>query len=164
MFNVNIQKEKHLNIQRLIIKTFMASVLAILILGGGSAMAQSQDSVSSSCTLSNIAGSYAFTASGSISPSTYTPFAAVGVLNIAANGDASGSDTANALGVAVARTFTGTVTVNSDCTGTANLNFVGAPFDGFAVANLVFEDNRKGIRGIQVVPVGVVITISARRK
>jgi hypothetical protein len=86
------------------------------------------------------------------------------VLNIAANGDASGSDTANALGVAVARTFTGTVTVNSDCTGTANLNFVGAPFDGFAVANLVFEDNRKGIRGIQVVPVGVVITISARRK
>jgi hypothetical protein len=158
------KKEKHLKIQHLILKTFMASVLAILILGGGSAMAQSQDTAPTSCTLSNIAGSYAFTASGSLSPSTDTPFAAVGVLNIDANGNASGSDTANALGVAVARTFRGAITINSDCTGTANLNFVGAPFDGLAVANIVFEDNRKGMRGIQLVPVGPVITLSARRK
>ena len=153
-----------MNIQQLIFKTFMASALAILILGGGSAMAQSQDTAASSCNLSNIAGSYAFTASGSLSPTTDTPFAAVGVLNIAANGDASGTDTANALGVAVARTFSGAITVNSDCTGTANLNFVGAPFDGLAVINLVFEDGRKGIRGIQLVPVGPVITFTARRK
>jgi len=142
----------------------MASVLAILILGGGSAMAQSQDTAPASCSLSNIAGSYAFTASGSISPSTDTPFAAVGVLNIDANGNASGSDTANGLGVAVARTFRGTITVNSDCSGTVSLNFVGAPFDGLAVANLVFEDGRKGIRGVQIVPVGPVVTLSARRK
>jgi hypothetical protein len=47
---------------------------------------------------------------------------------------------------------------------TANLNFVGAPFDGLAVINLVFEDGRKGIRGIQLVPVGPVITFTARRK
>jgi hypothetical protein len=153
-----------LKIQHMISKTFMASVLAILILGGGSAMAQSQETAAPSCTISNIAGSYAFTAIGSVSPSTDTPFAAVGVLNIDANGNASGSDTANALGVAVARTFTGTITVNSDCTGTVNLNFVGAPFDGLAVANLIFEDSRKGIRGIQLVPVGPVITLSARRK
>ena len=153
-----------MKIQHMILRTFMASVLAILILGGGSAMAQSQESVTTSCSLNNIAGSYAFTASGSLSPSTDTPFAAVGVLNIDANGNASGSDTANALGVAVARTFRGSVTVNSDCTGTFNLNFVGAPFDGLAVANVVFEDNRKGIRGIQLVPVGPVITLSARRK
>src|SRR5262249_46492554 len=142
----------------------MASVLAILILGGGSAMAQSQDSAAPSCTLGNIAGSYAFTASGSVSPSTDTPFAAVGVLNIDEHGNASGSDTANALGVAVARTFRGTITVNSDCTGTVSLNFVGAPFDGLAEANLVFEDGRKGIRGVQLVPVGPVITLTARRK
>lgn len=141
----------------------MASVLGILILGG-SAMAQSQEPVAPSCTLNNIAGSYAFTASGSLSPSTDTPFAAVGVLNIAANGDATGTDTANALGVAVARTFRGTITVNPDCTGTANINFVGAPFDGLAVINLVFEDGRKGIRGVQLVPVGPVITLTARKK
>jgi len=146
----------------MIFKTFMASFLAILILGGGSAMAQT-----TSCSLSNIAGSYAFTASGSISPTTETPFAAVGVLNISANDsifNVSGSDTANALGTAVARTFSGTITVNSDCTGTVSLNFVGAPFDGLAVANIVFEDGRKGFRGIQLVPVGPVITISARRQ
>ena len=146
----------------MIFKTFMASFLAILILGGSSAMAQT-----TSCSLSNIAGSYAFTASGSISPTTDTPFAAVGVLNISANDsifNVSGSDTANALGTAVARTFSGTITVNSDCTGTVSLTFVGAPFDGLAVANLVFEDGRKGFRGIQLVPVGPVITISARRQ
>jgi hypothetical protein len=114
--------------------------------------------------LNNIAGIYAFTASGSISPTTYTPFAAVGLLNIAANGDATGTDTATALGVAVARTFSGTITVNPDCTCTANLNFVGAPFDGLAVINLVFEDGRKGIRGVELVPVGPVITVTARKK
>jgi len=153
-----------MKIQQLILKTFMASALAILILGGGSAMAQSQDTAASSCTLSNIAGSYAFTASGSLSPTTDTPAAAVGVLKIATNGDVSGTDTVNGLGVAVARTFRGTITVNSDCTGTANLNFVGAPFDGLVVANFVFEDGRKGFRGIQLVPVGPVITITARRQ
>jgi hypothetical protein len=153
-----------LKIQQLIFKTFMASVLGLLILGGGSAMAQTS---SSSCSLQNIAGSYAYTASGSLSPSTDTPFAAVGVLNISANDsifNASGSDTANALGVVVSRTFTGTITVNADCTGTVNVNFVGAPFDGNAVMNLVFEDGRKGVRGVQLVPLGPVITLSARRQ
>jgi hypothetical protein len=86
------------------------------------------------------------------------------VLKIDENGNASGSDTATGLGLVVARTFTGTVTVNSDCTATANFNFVGAPFNGNAVANLVFEDHRRGIRGIQVVPAGTVITVSARRQ
>jgi hypothetical protein len=153
-----------MKIQHMILKTFVAGVLAISILGGSSAMAQTQDALHPSCSLSNIAGSYAFTASGSLSPSTDTPFAVAGVLNIDANGNASGSDTANGLGLVVARTFTGSVTVNSDCTGTVNLTFVGAPFDGLAAANIVFEDGRKGIRGVQVVPVGPVIIFSARRQ
>jgi hypothetical protein len=72
-------------------------------------------------------------------------------------------DFANSI-MAVARTFSGTITVNPDCTGTINFDFVGAPFDSHVVAHLVFEDGRKGIRVIQVFPLGPVATLSARRQ
>jgi hypothetical protein len=163
---IPIRKEKRntMRIQHMILKTFMASVLAILILSGASARAQAQDVVPL-CSPSNIASSYAFTATGNLPASTNNaPFAAVGVINVDVNGNVSGSDTATGLGVVDPRTFTGTITVNSDCTGTINLTFVGAPFDGPAAANLVFDDGRKAFRAIQVAPVGAVITINARRK
>lgn len=147
--------------QSMKIKTIMAGVLTILFLIGGSARANA--SGGDACSPAKIRGSYAYTAIGSLSPSADVPIAAVGVLTIDEDGNVSGHDTVSGLGQSVSRTFSGTLTLTPECTATATLNFTGAPFDGGVVVNFVFEDRARSMRGIQIVPVGPVLTVSGRK-
>ncbi len=68
-------------------------------------------------------------------------------------------------------TFTGSYTVNPDCTGTTTLNFfVSGQLVRTSVVSFVFDDNQREIRMVQKslqLPNGallpVVITVEARR-
>src|SRR5256885_17017599 len=70
-------------------------------------------------------------------PLLAVPAAATGVLTVDEEGNFSGRDTLSANGTILSETFTGTVTVNPDCTTSATVvsSVVGeAHFDGVLVA------------------------------
>lgn len=84
-------------------------------------------SVYASCSSSTLAGnSYRFLATGigcttnaqQPHPCPVFPLASVGIITFNANGTVDGSDVHNVTGLSCSRTFTGSYTVNSDCTGT----------------------------------------------
>jgi len=86
------------------------------------------------CTLASLEGGWGFALSGTILAS---PAAATGVLTVDGEGNFSGHDTLSANGMILSEAFTGTVTVNPDCTTSATIvsSVVGeAHFDGVLVA------------------------------
>src|SRR2546422_3229351 len=86
------------------------------------------------CTLASLEGGWGFALSGTLLAG---PAAATGVLTVDEEGNFSGHDTLSANGTILSETFTGTVTVNPDCTTSATIvsSVVGeAHFDGVLVA------------------------------
>src|SRR2546425_11483471 len=65
------------------------------------------------CTLASLEGGWGFALSGTL---LAVPAAATGVLTVDEEGNFSGHDTLSANGTILSETFTGTVTVNPDCT------------------------------------------------
>jgi hypothetical protein len=68
------------------------------------------------CSLATVAGTYGLTTTGSIP--AIGPVSAVGLVTIDKSGNLSGSQTRSLNGALGDETFTGTATVNPDCTGT----------------------------------------------
>jgi hypothetical protein len=56
-------------------------------------------------------------------------------------------------GVIEGRTFTGTYTVDGDCTGTLTLQSSAPTFFGLATADIVIVNKGNAFRGIQTTPV-----------
>ncbi len=86
------------------------------------------------CTLASLEGGWGFALSGTLLAG---PAAATGVLTVDGEGNFSGYDTLSANGTILSEAFTGTVTVNPDCTTSATIvsSVVGeAHFDGVLVA------------------------------
>jgi hypothetical protein len=126
------------------------------------------------CSLAAVAGNYGFTLSGTIIlPTGGVPAGAIGRATLGADGGVSGTEARNVGGSFANERFTGTFTVNPDCTGTTTVKF----FD-FESGNLVrtsalsilFDDNSSEIRFVQqslTLPNGaslpVVITAEARK-
>ena len=75
------------------------------------------------CTQASLEGSWGFTLSGTLIPSAGVrlPVAAVGTFAIDSSGSVSGQDTTSVDGTIFPETFTGTATVNPDCTGSAKI-------------------------------------------
>jgi hypothetical protein len=79
-----------------------------------------------SCGNGTLSGTYRFLANGigcttnaqQPHPCPVFPLASVGIITFDGNGNLSGSDVHNVTGLSCSRTFTGTYTVASDCTGT----------------------------------------------
>ena len=117
----------------------------------------------SSCSLSTLRGSYGYTATGTIPG--IGDLAAVGIIFYDGAGHVRGTDTAAAsIGVIEARTFTGTYTVDGDCTGTITLRFDAPTFSGLATADFVIVNKGTKVLGIQTTPgppapSGVVLTL-----
>jgi len=124
------------------------------------------------CSLKGAAGSYAFTLNGVVITQTGSvPLAAVGRANLDAAGNASGTEARSVGGGYADETFTGTYTVNSDCTGTATLKFFeSGNLVRTSVLSIIFDNNEREIRMVQKsltlpnnVVLPVVITVEARR-
>ena len=100
----------------------------------GTALVAWADADEDTCTLASLEGGWGFALSGTILAS---PAAATGVLTVDGEGNFSGYDTLSANGTILSEAFTGTVTVNLDCTTSATIvsSLVGeAHFDGVLVA------------------------------
>lgn len=75
------------------------------------------------CTQASLEGDWGFTLSGTVAPAPgVIPAAAVGVFTVDRAGQVSGHDTTSANGAVFPETFSGTATVNHDCTGSATIN------------------------------------------
>jgi len=124
------------------------------------------------CSLSKSAGSYGFTLIGTvILPTGPIPIAAVGRADLDSGGNASGTESRSVGGGFANETFTGTYTVNTDCTGSATLNFYeSGRLVRTSVLTVVFDNNEREIRMVQkslqlpnAAFLPVVITVEARR-
>lgn len=124
------------------------------------------------CTLAGSAGKYGFTLTGLVILTTGpVPVAAVGRVVLDAAGNASGTESRSLGGGFADETFTGTYSVNADCTGTATIHFFeSGQLVRTSILSLVFDNNEREIRMVQKslqLPnsafLPVVITVEARK-
>jgi hypothetical protein len=147
-------------------QTFLRIILFGVLVGVAPAAQAGQ------CSLGNSAGSFGFKLSGVvILPTGPVPIAAVGRANLDAAGNVSGAESRSVGGGLAEETFSGTYTVNQDCTGTATLKFYeSGQLVRTSILSIVFDNNHREIRMVQKslqLPNGaflpVVITVEARR-
>ena len=147
-------------------ETFLAILFATLVLFVAPSAQARQ------CSLAGSAGNFGFTLTGTILlPTGAVPIAAVGRATIDAAGNVSGTESRSVGGGFADETFTGTLTVNPDCTGTLTVKFYESrQLVRTSVVSTVAVDNQREVRGVQkslVLPNGtslpVVITLEARK-
>lgn len=132
----------------LIVLVILVACLLVLATGsrysGRSAGIVAEVQAQGGCSNATLNGSYRYIFSGSGFPAAgpirptgaELPFAAAGIMAINGDGSLSGSDTASLTGNVLLRSYTGTYTVNSDCTGSMTLNFC-PPGSCLGPANIV---------------------------
>jgi hypothetical protein len=152
--------------RRILESSFVTLVLFSLL------SASAPSALAAHCSLHKSAGDYGFTLTGVvIVPTGAVPIAAVGKALLDPAGNASGTESRSVGGGFADETFTGTYTVNPDCTGSATLNFYeSGQLVRTSVLSLVFDDHQHEIRMVQKsleLPTGdflpVVITVNATR-
>ena len=124
------------------------------------------------CSQGSAAGNYGFTLTGwLLLPTGAIPAAAVGRANVDAKGNVTGTEARSVGGGYADETFSGSLSINSDCTGSMTLNFfvAGQPVRT-SVLSIVFVANLQELRMVQkslTLPNGaaipVVITADAKR-
>lgn len=125
------------------------------------------------CSLANVAGTYGFTAVGTlILQGVPVPIAATGNITLRSNGTASGKEFRSVGGQFAIETIgPGSWSVQSDCTGklTAKV-FVGTVLNRTSVLRFVIDDNLRQVRVVQeslTLPDGstppAIITFEGRR-
>ncbi len=135
-----------------------ALVLAFLVSGAAVA-----DDGSRRCSVASLEGNWGLTLSGTLiaaPPPFAGPGAAVGAFTADRTGHFAGQDTTSANGTVFVETFTGTATMNPDCTGSATVigNVLGETHFDF-----VLVDKRTEMLLIRKDP-GTVIFGSAKRQ
>lgn len=124
------------------------------------------------CTMRDAAGQYGFTLTGVlITPNGAVPAAAVGRATVDPFGNVTGTEARNVGGGYADETLSGTLTVNSDCTGSMTLNvYQAGQLVRTSVLSIVFVNNQQELRMVQkslTVPnsgsIPAVITVDARR-
>jgi hypothetical protein len=115
------------------------------------------------CRMSDVAGKYGYTSSGTVVNPALGPFATVGHVTLTDTGTFSGTQTTSIGGNLFDETVDGTFTVNPDCTGTAAVNvYHGGTLARTSGLNMVWDNHEKEFRAI-FLTVGAVITISGRK-
>jgi hypothetical protein len=94
---------------------------------------------------------FGFTLTGVvILPTGPVPIAAVGRAALEASGNVTGTESRSVGGGFADETFTGTYTVNADCTGTATLKFYeSGQLVRTSVLSIVFDSSAREIRMVQ---------------
>ena len=122
------------------------------------------------CSTASVAGRFGFTTTGFIPAVGLV--AATGILTQDASGNITGAQTRSLNGSVADETFTGTATVNSDCTGTDTVQvFQDGSLVRTTTLHVVYDDNGREARAIftslVLQPSGVslpsIITIEARK-
>src|ERR1700746_516712 len=124
-----------------------------------------------SCSLAHSAGKWSFTDNGTvIGIGSRT---AVGVVTFDGNGNlVNGVATSSLNGTVAQETFSGTYTVNSDCTGTASAKIYSGGSEILAVTfSLSFDDDMRHMRAVFTslvlpdgTPLASVINLDARKQ
>jgi len=115
------------------------------------------------CTVSDAAGRYGFTSSGSIVTPPVGPFTAVGHVTLTEFGTFTGAQTTSIAGNLVAETIQGTFTVNPDCTGSATVYvYHGTTLARTSMINVVWDIHQNEARAIFLTP-GTNISIEFRK-
>jgi len=115
------------------------------------------------CTVSDAAGRYGYTSSGSIVTPPVGPFTAVGHTTLTESGTFSGAQTTSIAGNLVAETIQGTFTVNPDCTGSATVYvYHGTTLARTSMINVVWDIHQNEARAIFLTP-GTNISIEFRK-
>jgi len=114
------------------------------------------------CSVSSVAGSYGYTTSGFVASSatTFVPVSAVGKITFDGHGNVSGSQTRVVAGSPLDETYSGTYTVNADCTG--SFTVLVEPDTRTSTLDLVWTDNTNSAVAIFTNP-GFILTATARR-
>jgi hypothetical protein len=151
-----------------IARTGLAVLFAAALIAGMAAPAHAWDRP---CSMGGAAGKYAFTDGGTVIG--IGPRAAVGTLTLDASGNVlNGLATSSLNGSVAVETFSGTYTLNPDCTGTISVKIYAGSSELFAVTlNYAFDSDMRQLRGIFtsiVTPGGVslpsVISLEARKQ
>ena len=148
----------------------VAAAFAFALITAGSAI----PSRAGQCSTAKGAGSYAFTLSGTLiipTIATGANIAAVGRADLKADGTVSGTEARNVGGQYADETFTGTFSINADCTGTTTLNFYAqGQLVRISVLSTIQDDDNNEIRMVQkslTLPNGevlpAILTVDARR-
>jgi len=116
----------------------------------------------SQCSLANVAGSYGYTASGfiNIGENTFLPAAAAGRITFDGNGHVSGTQTRVVAGSSLDETYSGTYSVNPNCTG--SFTVLVEPDTRTSTVDLVWTENTNGASAVFTTP-GFILTATARR-
>jgi hypothetical protein len=124
---------------------FLAVIFTLFLLS------EAPSSQAGHCSLRNTAGEYGFTLTGVVIPPTgAVPIAAVGRAVLDASGNISGTESRSVGGGFADETFTGTYSVNADCTGTTTLQFFeSGQLVRTSVLSFVFDNNEREIRMVQ---------------
>ncbi len=117
---------------------------------------------SKQCSLAKVAGSYGYTTSGFVATPTgaFVPVAGAGRIVFDGHGNVSGSQTRVVAGSSLDETYSGTYTVNADCTG--SFTVLVQPDTRTSSVNLVWTDNANSASAVFTNP-GFVLTSTARR-
>src|SRR4051812_33378420 len=99
--------------------TTILTIVALVVGAASVAMADDRDK---GCSNASLRGNFDYSSTGTLLPSYVDPpfagpFAEVGLQNFDGNGNTSGTATLSANGNIVPITFTGSYSVNPDCTG-----------------------------------------------
>jgi hypothetical protein len=115
------------------------------------------------CRLSDTAGRYGYTSTGSIVNPPVGLFTAVGRVQFTDTGTFAGAQTTSIAGNLVDETVQGTYAVNPDCTGSAIVYvYHGSTLARISQINLVWDMRQSEVRAIFLTP-GTNISISARK-
>jgi hypothetical protein len=145
----------------------LVSLLITLFALSAASAARASDA--RSCSTASIAGKFGFTTTGSIP--AIGPVAATGLFTQDASGNITGTQTRSLNGDIADETFTGTATVNPDCTGTDTIQvFESGVLVRTTTLHVVYDDDGREARAVftsLVLPDGTslpsIITIEARR-
>lgn len=115
------------------------------------------------CSRRTARGRYSVTIQGSLVTPSPAPLAALGAFEVDYMGNITGSDTASFGGQIIPRTYTGTLTVDADCTASARLTVqTGTPGLVVNLKGMIVEEGRE-IHFIETDP-GTIITGVAKRQ
>jgi len=98
------------------------------------------------CSYSSVSGDWGFTSSGT--RVGVGPVAGVGTATLEKSGNVDGAQTVSFNGIIANETFTGTYTVNSDCTGSLTVVVSSPIAPRTSHLNLMFVSNSRAVRAI----------------
>ena len=141
------------------LSTLTIAAFAVLALG----MVPSAQAQNRGCSNGIMKGTFTFTATGSITapPAIAGNFAEVGTQTFDGAGGTTGSAVLSANGTIIPVTWTGTYTVNADCTGTYTLLI--SPFNSTVRSYFVVADNGAEFQAIETEPNLIIIRVGRRQ-